>query len=126
MAKIPVYNWNTDSIPTQVMRPGCNDHFFRGSDVLIGHAFMEPGVMERVVHSHPYEQIAMIMRGQCEFLVGDQLIQCTPGTVFRIPPNVPHGALPIGDEVCVNVDVWAPARPDYAKFTTYQTDDFDR
>ena len=47
-----------------------------------------------------------------------------PGPVLRIPPGARHTAWPKGDEVVLNVDVFAPARSDYLFLTNHQDDEF--
>jgi hypothetical protein len=37
-----------------------------------------------------------------------------------VPPNVVHYAEPVGDEVCLNLDVFAPVRADYLHLVDYQ------
>lgn len=38
----------------------------------------------------------------------------------RVPPNVVHYAEPVGDEACLNLDVFAPVRADYLHRVEYQ------
>jgi hypothetical protein len=40
--------------------------------------------------------------------------------MVRVPPDVVHYAVPVGDEVCLNIDVFAPAREDYLHLVKYQ------
>ncbi len=121
---IPDYNWKT--IPVRESRKGIMQRVFRGNDVLIGYSELHPH-MDPSPHSHPYEQIFMIVQGRVRLHVGEQVITCTPGSVVRIPPNVEHWAEPPlpEDGVAINMDIWTPYRPDFGRFTAYQTDHFD-
>ena len=75
-------------------------------------------------HSHPFEQLAYILSGRVRFEIGDDVVEVGPGEVLRIPPNVMHCGEVLGDEVAVNLDVFAPARNDYLHLTEYQEADF--
>ena len=51
---------------------------------------------------------------------GDQVFDCGPGSMVRVPPDVVHYAEAVGDEVCLNLDVFAPVRKDYLHLVDYQ------
>ena len=123
--RVPDYNWKT--IPVRESRKGIMQRVFRGDDVLIGYSELHPH-MDPSPHSHPYEQIFMIVKGRVKLHVGEQVIPCVEGSVVRIPPNVVHWAEPPSPEdgVAINMDIWTPYRPDFGQFTAYQTDEFSR
>ena len=58
---------------------------------------LSPGMTPRP-HSHPFEQIVLIVQGRVRFHVGDDVVECGPGTMMRLPPGVVHWAEPVGDE----------------------------
>ena len=60
---IPDYNWQ--SIPVRESRKGIMQRVFRGNDVLIGYSELHPH-MDPSPHSHPYEQIFMIVQGRVQ------------------------------------------------------------
>ena len=74
---------------------------------------LQPGHETRP-HSHPHEQIAYIVSGQVDFHVGDDVYRLGPEELVVIPPNVVHYAEVVGDEPVVNLDVFAPSRPEYS------------
>ena len=41
-------------------------------------------------HSTPFEALALVLDGALTLTVGDQLAEATPGTIVRMPANVPH------------------------------------
>jgi quercetin dioxygenase-like cupin family protein len=62
-------------------------------------------------HQHPHEQVVNVLEGTLELTVDGQNYTLSPGSVFVIPPNVPHsGRAP---ERCRVLDVFAPVRDDY-------------
>lgn len=121
---VPHYNWK--DIPERELRQGLTQRVFRGNGVLVGYNLLHPGLVSKP-HSHEYEQIFQLLKGRVKLHVGDQVIECTEGTIVRIPPNVEHWAEPPAPEdgVALNMDIWTPIRPDYAEYTSYQTDTFD-
>ena len=121
MAVTSVYSW--DALPKEVVRPGVSRTAFRGDGALMVMNWLEPG-MEKKPHSHPFEQLAYVVRGRVRFEIGDDIVEVGPGEVVRIPPDVMHCGEAIGEEVAMNLDVFAPARADYAHLTAYQEKDF--
>ena len=103
--------WN-DKDWTKV-REGIVRKGFSGQMGTISINRLEPGHEIRP-HSHPHEQIAYIMSGRVNFHVGDKVYPLGPEELVVIPPNVVHYAEVVGDETVVNLDVFAPARPEYS------------
>ena len=114
-------NWNT--LDREVVRKGVERVGFRGDDVLLVMNWLEPG-MDVNPHSHPFEQVAVIVSGKVRFHVGDEVFEAEPGTFIRIPPNVMHYGEPIGDEPALNLDVFSPIRDDYKHLVEHQKGDF--
>ncbi len=114
-------NWNT--LDRETVRKGVERVGFRGDDVLLVMNWLGPG-MDVNPHSHPFEQVAVIVSGQVRFHVGDEVFEAGPGTFIRIPPNVMHYGEPIGDEPALNLDVFAPIRDDYKHLVEHQKGDF--
>lgn len=114
-----VYNFVED-IPGREVREGVHQKVFRGLNGLVGFTTLEPG-MEPGPHSHPWEQIAFIYSGTCDFHVGDEVVSVEEGDIFVIPPGETHYAVPNSDEPCVNLDFW-PLREDYLDRTEYQSE----
>jgi quercetin dioxygenase-like cupin family protein len=96
---------------------------FRGDNVLMVMNWLEPG-MEVRPHSHPFEQVACVVKGRMRFHVGDEVIECGPGSVLRIPPDVVHCGEVVGDEVVMNLDVFSPIRDDYRHLVAHQAGEF--
>lgn len=120
---VPVYN--LDDIPVLNPRVGVVQRVFRGSGVCVSFAELHPE-MKPSPHSHPWEQIFMILKGRVKLHVGDEVFDMRDGSFVRIPPNVVHYSEPPlpEDGVAHNLDIFAPLRPDFFPLTAYQTDDF--
>ncbi|MBT2305110.1 CoA transferase [Variovorax paradoxus] len=70
---------------------------------------MGPGTVQprlRAGGNHP--------AGGVRFHVGDKVCDAGPGAAIRIPAGVLHYAELMGDEVALNLDIFAPPRGDYA------------
>ena len=115
-------NW--DDLDREWVRDGIERVGFRGEDTLLVMNWMEPG-MEPGPHSHPFEQIAVIVQGTVRFHVGDEVYDAGPGSMIRIPPNVEHWGEVIGDEPAMNLDVFNPIRDDYRHLVDHQAGNFD-
>jgi len=62
-------------------------------------------------HAHIHEQVAVVLEGELELVVDGVAHRLTPGKVFFVPSNVPHGGTAISD--CRVLDVFYPIREDY-------------
>jgi len=117
MSKVEAYNWN--ELPKESPRRGIERAGFRGDNAMAVLNWIKPD-MEPGPHSHPFEQLVFILQGKTRLHVGDQVFELGPGSMLRVPPGVVHWAEPVGDEVCLNLDVFAPARKDYLHLVEYQ------
>ena len=103
-----------------VDKTDCSHHvIFPGVDIFTTHGerlmlslveFQPLAVVEE--HSHPHEQLGILLEGEGEFTVGDQTRHVRPGDVWRIPGGVPH-KLVAGDRPVRAIDVFHPIREEY-------------
>jgi len=70
-------------------------------------AKFEPGGIYEL-HSHPHEQMSVIVSGRMRLTVGDEVRDIGPGDMWYAPANVKHGGEILGDEPVVFIDVYAP------------------
>ena len=70
-------------------------------------AKFEPGGTYEL-HSHPHEQMSVIVSGRMRLTVGDEVRDIGPGDMWYVPANVEHGGEILGDEPVVFIDVYAP------------------
>jgi quercetin dioxygenase-like cupin family protein len=63
-------------------------------------------------HSHPHEQVGMVIEGQAVFQVGDEEKTLGPGDMYRIPGNVTHRVVALEGTVKA-LDIFHPIREDY-------------
>jgi quercetin dioxygenase-like cupin family protein len=96
----------------------------RGDNSIVTLNWLRPGAERANPHSHPFDQLSFVFFGTLIFQIDGELIEAGPNSVVRIPPGAMHTAWPKGDEVVLNVDVFAPPRADYLYLTSYQDGDF--
>jgi quercetin dioxygenase-like cupin family protein len=72
--------------------------------------FVPNAVVEE--HSHPHEQVGMVLKGRAVFFIGGEQKTLGPGDIFRIPGGVPHRVVAL-DEPVQALDIFYPIREDY-------------
>jgi quercetin dioxygenase-like cupin family protein len=90
--------------------PGYKAVFVHSEKMTIAYWDVEPGSV-LPEHSHPHEQIASVIEGRFELLVGEERRVMEPGVAAVIPSNVVHGGRAI--TACRLIDVFHPVREDY-------------
>jgi quercetin dioxygenase-like cupin family protein len=79
--------------------------------LMLSLATLEPhAVVDR--HSHPHEQVGLVLEGRAVFTIGDEERVLQPGDMFRIPGGVPHKVVALGEPFKA-LDVFTPIREDY-------------
>ncbi len=65
-------------------------------------------------HSHPHEQMSIVVRGRVRFFVEGEERIAVPGDVLHFPSDCWHGATMMDEEVEL-IDVFSPVREDFLK-----------
>jgi quercetin dioxygenase-like cupin family protein len=124
MPNRPIHS-KIDELPTESIDGGMLVRTaIRGDGSLITFNWLKPHHDEQPPHSHPFDQVALILAGAMEFDVADEKFLVRAGEALQIPAGVPHTARVVGDEVAYNIDIFAPAREDYLYLTEHQADAF--
>jgi quercetin dioxygenase-like cupin family protein len=92
----------------------------RTDDAIVTFNWIEPGHPEVPPHSHPYDQLALILAGTLELNLDGDTYTVRAGELLYIPARVPHVGRVVGDEVVLNVDIFAPIREDYLYLAAHQ------
>jgi mannose-6-phosphate isomerase-like protein (cupin superfamily) len=92
----------------------------RTDDAIVTFNWIEPGHPEVPPHSHPYDQLALILAGALELNLDGDKYTVRAGELLYIPARVPHVGRVVGDEVVLNVDIFAPIREDYLYLAAHQ------
>lgn len=100
-------------VPRVEPAPGCRIRTPFGENLMLSYLEMDAGA-EVPLHSHPHEQGGVLLSGVLDLTIGEETRRVTPGSLFLIPPNVPHRAV-APDGPAVVLDVFSPIREDYAE-----------
>ena len=82
-----------------------------GQSMMFSVVVLEPGSLV-LDHSHPHEQMGIMISGRAEFTVGGLTRILGPGDVWKIPGGVSHRVRTL-DAQAVALDVFHPIREDY-------------
>lgn len=121
--EITVYKW--EDIPERELKPGIIQRGFRSNGVMVTYNYLEPGC-KGSPHSHPFDQIFMILKGKVKLHIEDKVFNCSEGSIVRIPPHHTHWVEPPlpEDGVAINLDIFGPVREDYLNIVAYQKEIF--
>ena len=106
---------NLEELPPINPVPGCKMRTPFGDNLMLSYLEMDDGA-EIPLHHHPHEQGGILLSGRMELTIGDESRVVEPGSMYLIPPNVPHRAVAVGGPAVV-LDVFSPVREDYADMT---------
>ena len=94
-----------------VIFPGVTIHTAPGQHMMLSLVEFEPHAVVEP-HSHPHEQMGLLLEGELTFIIGDERHEVRPGQMWRIPGGVVHSAI-AGDAPVRALDVFHPIRDDY-------------
>jgi quercetin dioxygenase-like cupin family protein len=63
-------------------------------------------------HSHPHEQVGMLLEGKAIFYIGDEQKTLQAGDLYRIPGGVTHRVVVL-DQPARALDIFCPVREEY-------------
>lgn len=95
----------------RLLNDGVMLHLFGGENTMLSVVDFEP---HSIVpdHSHPHEQMGMVLEGEFEFTIDGETRTVRDGDFYRVPPNVVH-SVKAGDCPARALDIFSPPREDY-------------
>lgn len=120
MSEIMSGNWN--KMPFRPVREGIKQvTLAMGADdvtVTIGQVFAGHKV---VPHSHPEEQVALVIEGECDYYVDGVPYHLTPGGFVVVPGGVEHYVHVHDTDIpCFQMDIFGTPRPEFKeKYTKF-------
>lgn len=106
-----VVNW--DDVPEDVIRPGVRRRVYATDDVMLCWHSLSVG-MDTRPHSHEdFDQLALVLEGRANYFIEGVPHEMGPGSMLLVPKGAEHYIVPL-TEPCINLDVFAPPRADYA------------
>jgi quercetin dioxygenase-like cupin family protein len=100
-----------EAIPPQGIWDRIAARSLNGEELTLSVVELDPGAVV-AEHSHPNEQLGIVLRGSMDFRVADERRELGPGGTWVIPAHTPHEAV-AGPEGAVVIDVFAPPRADW-------------
>ncbi|HEV7473075.1 MAG TPA: cupin domain-containing protein [Pyrinomonadaceae bacterium] len=99
------------SIPVERPGPGIERQMVVGERVMICRFRFAP-LLVTPEHTHPHEQMSLVVSGRVRFFVEGVERIASPGDVLHFPSNCLHGATMMDEEV-VLIDIFTPVREDF-------------
>ena len=94
--------------------PGIRRFIFSLNRVMSIYFQIDPGVVIGQ-HSHPQEQMGMLIQGRMKWRIGDNETILQAPALYRVPSNEPHQVEVLGNETMIVLDIFSPVREDFLK-----------
>ena len=95
----------------RILFPGVTIRVVWGEQIMMSFVEFEP---QAVVppHSHPHEQMGLLLEGEFEFTIGDETKMLRAGDVWFVPSNVVHSVMAM-EKGAKALDIFHPVREEY-------------
>jgi quercetin dioxygenase-like cupin family protein len=104
-----VTDWS--KIPVKKTAEGIERQMVVGQNVMMCRFRFAPFVITPE-HSHPHEQMTLVVQGKVKFFISGEERIVSPGDVLHFPPDNRHGATMLDEEVIL-IDIFSPIREDF-------------
>jgi quercetin dioxygenase-like cupin family protein len=102
-------NWA--SIPVDRPSEGIERQMVVGNNLMVCRFRFAP-LLVTPEHSHPHEQVSLVVKGRVRFFIEGEERIASPGDVLHFPPDCWHGATMMDEEVEL-IDIFSPIREDF-------------
>ncbi len=102
---------NPDECARHTIFPGVHIRTCAAEKMMISVVDLEPNAVVEE-HSHPHEQVGMVLSGRAVFTIGGEQKELRAGDTYRIPGGVKHRVVAL-DEPARAIDIFCPVREDY-------------
>lgn len=114
IAEIPqiqalITDW--DKIPVEKTAEGIERQMVVGQNVMMCRFRFAPFTITPE-HTHPHEQMTLVVQGKVKFFIGGEVHIVSAGDVLHFPPHNRHGATMLDEEVIL-IDIFSPIREDF-------------
>ncbi|MGE5248471.1 MAG: cupin domain-containing protein [Verrucomicrobiota bacterium] len=96
---------------SRTLAPGVGAAIAWGEKLMLSLVTLEPGAVVGT-HSHPHEQMGLVVSGTMELTVGEQTRLLSANDMYLVPGGVPHSAKG-GRDGAVALDAFSPPREEY-------------
>ena len=102
---------NPGDLSPKTLAPGVTARIVSGERLMFSLVTLEPGAVVPT-HSHPHEQVGMMVSGTMEFTIAGETRTLSGNEMYLVPGGVPHAAK-AGPGGAVALDAFAPPREEY-------------
>jgi quercetin dioxygenase-like cupin family protein len=86
-----------------------------GEKLMLSHVTVQANAPIVPLHSHPHEQMGIVMGGKVGLTIGSETREIKKGDMFLIPPNTLHGLAFTFDQPAEILDIFSPPREEFKK-----------
>jgi quercetin dioxygenase-like cupin family protein len=108
---VSLYFPTPDECARHTIFPGVSIRTCAAERMMLSVVEMTPGAVVEE-HSHPHEQVGMILEGRAVFFIGGEQKTLGPGDLYRIPGQVRHRVVAL-DQPARVLDIFYPVREEY-------------
>ena len=104
---------NIYTMPKETLTKGLKRGVAFGSKMTFAFYEGEKDALKKgsLVHSHPYEQATLFLKGRARLTIEGEQIDVGPGDLYFVPPNAEHGAETL-EGPSAAIDFFTPPRND--------------
>jgi quercetin dioxygenase-like cupin family protein len=102
---------SSEEMSRHTIFPGVRIQTCAAERMMLSMAELEPHAVV-AEHSHPHEQVGVVLSGRAVFTIGGEQRTLGPGDLFRIPGHTPHHVVVLDEPVRV-LDIFHPIREEY-------------
>jgi len=103
--------WKPGGIAPRTLAPGVTAKIASGEKLMFSLVTLAPDAVVPT-HSHPHEQMGMMVSGTMEFTIAGETRTVSGNEMYLVPGGVPHAAK-AGPGGAVALDAFSPPREEY-------------
>jgi len=103
--------WKPGGIAPRTLAPGVTAKIASGEKLMFSLVTLAPDAVVPT-HSHPHEQMGMMVSGMMEFTIAGETRTVSGNEMYLVPGGVPHAAK-AGPGGAVALDAFSPPREEY-------------
>lgn len=100
-----------DQRPLKEIFKGVSIKTAYGERLMMSFVHLQPNSLVPA-HSHPHEQMGMVIKGMFELIIDGESRIVKEGEVYLVPSNVKHSARGL-DQAAIALDIFNPPREEY-------------
>ncbi|HSL92956.1 MAG TPA: cupin domain-containing protein [Candidatus Limnocylindrales bacterium] len=104
--------WNPADMKARQLAPGVTAKIASGEKLMFSLVTLDPNAVVPE-HSHPHEQMGMMVSGEMELSVAGKTRRLSGNDIYLIPGCVPHKVV-TGPSGAMALDAFSPPREEYA------------